>query len=85
MTVRAEVRVIPPTPVEPEREVTLTMPYAVAQSLRAVVGNIPLNNGPLTRLGDNDLDQIWKALNAAGVETDQAKNIIAGPALFRAR
>lgn len=40
MTVRAEVRVIPPTPVEPEREVTLTMPYAVAQSVRAILAAV---------------------------------------------
>lgn len=62
--VRCEVREVPPT--KPEKEVVLTMPYDVAQSLRAICGNFSQFN-PAGALIHADLTQIWTALRDAEV------------------
>ena len=61
MTVRAEIR---PTP-EPPREVVLTMPYDVAVTLYAVVGQVSGNRATTYR---SDTSEVYDALASANIQ-----------------
>ncbi|HET7111701.1 MAG TPA: hypothetical protein VFI41_12585 [Gemmatimonadales bacterium] len=70
MSVRAEVRTLPQP--EPPKEVILTMPYAVAQSLRALTGFFEHQ-----LVGLEDVVPVYEALRKAGVQADPAKTTAA--------
>lgn len=69
MTVKAEVRVIPP--VEPEKEVILTMPLDTAISLQSLIGGCVSGVGPVRE----QMDSIYYALNAKGVHSRSGRFI----------